>query len=64
MLKFADYAEERRWHLEQINAELVCRLRKFYGLCQRCGVRPHDGSRIMCVACWQELGPWDREITG
>ena len=24
--------------------------------CQRCGLRPADGSRIMCVPCWVETG--------
>ena len=24
--------------------------------CQRCGLRPADGSRIMCQECWVETG--------
>ena len=43
--------------------ETIARLRKFFALCQRCGVRPHDGSRLMCTECWIDTGPWDREVT-
>lgn len=26
------------------------------GLCPRCGLRPPDGSRVMCAECWIETG--------
>jgi hypothetical protein len=43
--------------------QTVVRLRKFFGLCQRCGVRKADGSRLMCRECWQDTGPYDQEVT-
>jgi len=48
---------------EKERGETVTRLRKFFGLCQRCGLRPPDGSRIMCRECWIDTGPWDESIT-
>ena len=61
---FQDYAEDRRRHKEQIRqGQETVRLRKELGLCQRCGLRPHDNSRLMCAECWVDTGPWDREVT-
>jgi hypothetical protein len=61
---FQDYAEERRWHEEQIRqGEETVRLRKELGLCQRCGLRKPDGSGVFCMECWFDTGPWDRPIS-
>ena len=49
---------------EKERGQLITRLRKFFGLCQRCGLRPHDNSRLMCRDCWIDTGPWDRPIGG
>mgnify|MGYP007118307488 CR=1 FL=1 len=35
--------------------ETTARLRKFYGLCQRCGLRPPSGGP-MCAECWVDTG--------
>lgn len=58
---FADrLADAFRLRAERQRGVTVARLRKFFGLCQRCGIRPHDGSRIMCTQCWVDTG----EVTG
>jgi hypothetical protein len=46
----------------RIGGNTLAHVRKFLGLCQRCGEVPPDGSGIMCQSCWVDTGPWDREV--
>ena len=39
---------------ERIGGNTVGDVRRFFGLCQRCGELPPDRSRIMCRECWEE----------
>lgn len=48
--------EDQAETFARIGGNTVGDVRKFFGLCQRCGERPPDGSGIMCVECWIETG--------
>lgn len=55
LIKLRDSFEFREWALRWLAAPVK--------LCQRCGLVPPDGSGIMCVQCWIEIGPYDEPIT-
>lgn len=57
-------ADCRRSREQLERGQRIARMRRFFGLCQRCGLRPHHGSTKMCSECWVDTGPYDKPIGG